>query len=281
MSVKKLAKTTKRITDWRTNWEPDATQRSIARWLEKLETPDNPDLRRGALATLAGSYRTMAEYEQLHRRDTRACKENMYRAAWCQRAVCLWPDKSVHGSLAYFNGSTMLYFLAAVIADADRDFLKELGDLLRRPDYQMNFRVTAVNAVLSEYRALIALALGEDETAIRAQVEQALAEITGLKSVRKGAAVELRILLDILDGDETALNEHLEESIRFERSNRDRVNFMNWHAIACAKIAMRRGMRVEANTEDCPLSLSRPEEMDYSSVELPRPKLAFPWEQSK
>lgn len=278
MSVKKLAKTTKRITDWRANWEPAATEKSIARWLEKLETSDDPGLRRGALATLAGNYRTMAEYQQLHRGDTRACKENMYRAAWCQRAVCLWPDKNVHGSLAYFNGATMLYFLAAVIADADRDFLKELGDLLRRPDYQMNFRITAVNAVLSEYRALIALVLGEDEAVIRAQAEKALADIMGVKSVRKGAAVELRTLLDILDGDGAALNEHLEESIRFERSNRDRVNFMNWHAIACAKIAMGRGMEVTVDTEDCPLSLSRPEVVDYSGLELPQPKLAFPWE---
>lgn len=279
MSVKKLAKTTKRIEEWRANWESAATEKSIARWLEKLENPDNPGLRRGALATLAGNYRTMAEYEQLHRGDTRACKENMYRAAWCQRGVCLWPDKSVHGSLAYFNGATMLYFLGAVIADADPGFLKELGDLLRRPDYQMNFRITAVNAVLSEYRALIALALGEDETVIRAQVEEALADIMGVKSVRKGAAVELRILLDILNGDGAALNEHLEDSIRFERSNRDRVNFMNWHAIACAKLAMGRGLRVEVDTEDCPLSLSRPAEMDYSGLELPQPRCGFPWEQ--
>lgn len=279
MSVKKLAKTTKRIEEWRTSWEPSATEESIAHWLEKLEIPDNPGLRRGALATLAGRYRTMAEYEQLHRGDTRACKENMYLAAWCQRGVCLWPDQNVHGTLAYFNGVTMLYFLAAVIADADRDFLKELGDLLRRPDYQMNFRITAVNAVLTEYKALIALALGEDEAVIQAQAEKALTDIMGVKSVRKGAAVELRILLDILDRDETAFNEDLAESIRFERSNRDRMNLMNWHAIACAKIAMRRGMEVEVDTEDCPLSLSRPAEMDYSGLELPRPKCGFPWEQ--
>lgn len=279
MSVKKLAGTTKRIENWRTSWEPAATERSIARWLEKLETPDNPRLRCGGLSTLAGNYRIMAEYEQLHLGNSQACKENMYRAAWCQRAVCRWPDRAVNGSMAGFNGSTMLYFLGAVIADAAPDFLRELGDLLRRPEYQPNFRVTAVNAMLSGDRALIALALGEDEAAIRSQAERALADIMGLKSVRKGAALELRILLDILDGDEAALNEHLEESIRCERSNRDSYVFMDWHALACAKIAMRRGMQVRVDTEDCPLSLSRPEGMDYSALELPRPKLAFPWEQ--
>ena len=70
----------------------------------------------------------------------------------------------------------------------------------------------------------------------------------------------------------------MKEYIRYERSDRDRYNLMNWHAIACAKIAMRRGMKMELDTEDCPLSLSRPAEMDYSSLELPRPKHGFPWE---
>lgn len=279
MSVKKLASTTKHITDWRASWEPAATQRSIERWLAKLEEPDVPRLRCGALARLANNYRVMAEYEQLHRGDTRACRENMYRAAWCQRGVCLWPDRAVNGSLACFNGTAMLYFLGAVIADADLGLQKELGDLLRRPEYQLDFDITAVNATLSGYRALIALALGEEETVIQAQAEKALADITGLKSVRKGAAVELRILLDILDGNETAFNEDLAESIRCERSNRDRYTFMDWHAIACAKIAMGRGMEVRVDTEDCPLSLSRPAEMDYSGLELPRPRCGFPWEQ--
>ena len=160
MSVKKLAKTTKRITDWRANWEPSATEKSIAYWLEKLEDPEIPRLRCGALSTLTNNYRIMAEYQQLHLGDTRACKENMYRAAWCQRGVCLWPDHAVNGSMAGFNGATMLYFLAAVIADAAPDFQKELGDLLRRPEYQMKFRITAVNAILSGDKALIALALG-------------------------------------------------------------------------------------------------------------------------
>lgn len=278
MSVKKLARTTKRITDWRAKWEPSAVEKSIAHWLEKLETPDNPRLCCGALSTLAGNYRIMAEYWQLHRGNIRLCKENMYRAAWCQWAVCRWPDYAVNGSMAGFNGITMLYFLGAVMADADPGFLKELGDLLRRPEYQPNFRITSVNAGLSGYRALIALALGEDESAIRTQTEKALADLEGLKSVRKGAPMELRILLDILDGDRTAFNEDLAESIRCERSNRDSYVFMDWHAIACAKIAMRRGLEVTVDTEDCPLSLSRPAEMDYSGLELPRPKYGFPWE---
>ena len=278
MSVKKLARTTKRIEDWRAKWEPSIAEKAIADQLADLENPDAPHLHRGALDTLADYYRIMAEYEQFHRGDARACKENMYRAAWCQRAVCLWPDREVNGRQTYFNGAVMAFFLGAVIADADPGFLKELGDLLRRPEYQRNFRITAVNAMLSGDRALIALALGEEETVIRTQVEKALADITGLKSVRKGAALELRIQLDILDGDETAFNEDLAESIRCERSNRDSYVFMDWHAIACAKIAMRRGMEVTVDTEDCPLSLSRPAEMDYSGLELPRPKYGFPWE---
>lgn len=277
MRAKKLPKTTKRIEDWRASWEPSAVEKSIACWLERSEAPD-PQLRCDALSTLADDHQIMAEYQQLHRGDSRACKENMYRAAWCQRAVCLWPDHAVNGSMADFNGARMIQFLGAVIADADQDLLKELGDLLRRPEYQPNFRIKAVNAMLSGDRALIALALGEDEDVIRAQVEQALADILGLKSVRKGAAVELRILLDILNRDGAALNEHLEESIRCERSNRDNYVFMNWHAIACAKLAMRRGMEVTVDTEDCPLSLSRPETVDYSGLDLPRPKLPFPWE---
>lgn len=281
MSVKKLAKTTKRIEDWRANWEPSGVERSIVRWLDKLGETENPNTPRmccGALSTLAGNYRIMAEYWQLHRGDTRLCKENMYRAAWCQWAVCRWPDQAGNGSFAQFNGARMVYFWGAVIADADPGFLKEFGDLLRRPEYQPNFKIKAVNAGLSGYRAFIALALGEDEAVIRAQVEQALADLESLKSVRKGAPVELRILLDILNGDEGALDEHLKESISYERSNRDRYNLMDWHAIACAKIAMRRGMKVELDTEDCPLSLSRPAEMDYSGLELPRPKYGFPWE---
>ena len=208
MSVKKLAKTTKRIEDWRANWEPSGVERSIVRWLDKLGETENSNTPRmccGALSTLAGNYRIMAEYWQLHRGDTRLCKENMYRAAWCQWAVCRWPDQAVNGSMAQFNGVRMVYFW---------------------------------------YRAFVALALGEDEAVIRAQVEQALADLESLKSVRKGAPVELRILLDILNGDEGALDEHLKESISYERSNRDRYNLMDWHAIACAKIAMRRGMKV-------------------------------------
>lgn len=279
MSVKKLASTTKRITDWRAKWEPSAVEKSIAHWLDKLETAETPRMCCGALSTLAGNYCLMAEYWQLHRGDTRTCKENMYRAAWCEQAVCRWPDRAINGSFAQFNGMRMVYFWGAVIADADPGFLKALGDLLRRPEYQPNFKITAVNAGLSGYRAFIALTLGEDEDVIRAQAEQALADLEGLKSVRKGAIPEVRILLDILDGDETAFNEDLAESIRCERSNRDSYVFMDWHAIACAKIAMGRGMEVRVDTEDCPLSLSRPAEMDYSGLELPRPRCGFPWEQ--
>lgn len=279
MSVKKLARTTKRIENWRTSWEPSAVERSVARWLEKLESAETPRMCCGALSTLVGNYRLMAEYWQLHRGDTRLCKENIYRAAWCERAVCRWPDQTVNSSFAQFNGVRMVSFWGAVIADADPGFLKEFGDLLRRPEYQPNFKITAVNAGLSGYRAFIALALGEDEDVIRSQVEKALADLEGLKSVRKGAPVELRILLDILNGDEGALNEHLKESISCERSNRDSYIFMDWHALACSKVAMRRGMKVELDTEDCPLSLSRPAEMDYSGLELPRSKGGFPWEQ--
>lgn len=278
MSVKKLARTTKRIEDWRAKWTPSILEEGIADHLAELEAPDHSGLHCGALSALAGYYGIMAEYGQLHRGDTRICKENMYRMGWCQWAVCRWPDQEANRTRAHFDGYTMLAFHGAVIADADETFLKELGDLLRRPEYQTNFKLKAVNAMLSGDRALIALALGEDENVIRSQAEKALADLESLKSARKGAPVELRILLDILNGDGEALNEHLRESISYDRSSRDRVNFMDWHAIACAKIAMRRGMKVEVDTEDCPLSLSRPAEMDYSSLELPRPKYGFPWE---
>lgn len=278
MSVKKLASTTKRIEDWRANWTSSIVEEAIADHLAKLEIPDRSDLHCGALSVLADYYAIMAEYEQIHRGDTQMCKENMYRVGWCQWAVCRWPDQKMNRTRVRFNGLTMLTFYGAVIADANEVFLKELGGLLRRPEYQTNFRITAVNAMLSGDRALIALALGEDENVIRAQAEKALADITGLKSVRKGAAVELRILLDILNRDEAAFNEDLAESIRCERSSRDRCNLMDWHAISCAKIAMRRGLEVTVDTEDCPLSLSRPAEMDYSGLELPRPKYGFPWE---
>lgn len=53
---------------------------------------------------------------------------------------------------------------------------------------------------------------------------------------------------------------------------------MAYPALGLAKLAVKNGLQVTIDTMDCPQALIQPAQMDYSRLELPRPKYGFPWE---
>mgnify|MGYP001040597799 FL=1 len=305
MSVKKLASTTKRIEDWRAKYDMAVFEKSFQKWLVELERPEaswtiqdlidsgadftaqNPltkeTYRREpknemlvgyhAFTVLRGDYHILAQCRQLIQRDPKGCKEAMYLAAWCQWAMCRWPDNSPNSGLVSFNFYNVWNVYGTIIADADEGFIAELADLLRRPEYQCH----SEKVMRSTGSVYFDMVLGRTEDDIlRVQLEKNLADLERRKGTRRGWLAEMRVILDILDRDEEALDRDLREMIRCHRSNPD--NHLCLYALAYAKTAMRRGLEVTVDTEDCPLSLSRPADMDYSGLELPRPKYGFPWE---
>ncbi len=309
MSGKKLAQTTRRIEEWREKYDMAFLYQVLHKWLGELERPEaswtiqnlidsgadftvqNPFTKETcqrepsnemlvgykAFVSLRGSYHILAQCRQLIQRDPKGCREALYLAAWCQWAMCRWPDNTYYSGLVSLNGYNLGNVYGAIIADVDDGFTGELGDLLRRPEYQHDWRRTSVKALMSADSTYIDMALGRaSDDELRAQLEKNLAELGRLKGTRKGVLASLRVMLDILDRDEEALDRDLREVIRSHRANP--YNHLCLYALAYAKTAMRRGLQVEVDTEDCPLSLSRPAEMDYSALELPRPKYGFPWE---
>ncbi len=60
--------------------------------------------------------------------DVVKCKEYLYLAAYCQKCIWKWPDHNEnHNSIGLVSLSRLDLFYMALIADADTEFIKELG----------------------------------------------------------------------------------------------------------------------------------------------------------
>ena len=84
----------------------------------------------------------------------------------------------------------------------------------------------------------------------------------------------------VIEKDETSLDAALCTFINECRKVDDleAPELLNYYATGLAKLAVKNGLQVTIDTMDCPQALIQPAQMDYSRLDLPRPKYGFPWE---
>lgn len=231
--------------------------------------PDNSFLTGyGALRCLISSYSSLAGLAQCMEDNTIQCKEYLYLAAYCQKCICRWPDhKERGGATDFVSLSQLTSFYMALIADADMQFTKELGELLSTPEYQRNRFLT--------YRgsAAICLATGDKDQAIY-YAEKMKEEEPHTRLWQNYAHCICAIAASNADD----ANEDICSIVSSWRRTSGPPRLLVFHAIGLAKIAVQHGLDITIDTMDCPQALIQPALMDYSHLDLPRPKYGFPWE---
>ena len=91
------------------------------------------------LHSLISLYRFLAELAWCMESNTNKCKEYLYLAAYCQKCICQWPDHDEnHNSIGLVSLSRLDLFYMALIADANTEFIKKLGELLSIPERTWN-----------------------------------------------------------------------------------------------------------------------------------------------
>lgn len=226
-----------------------------------------------AFINLRSAYRFMAEHAQTALNDTALCKECLYLTAYCLKCLCGWPleDKN-RVTKDGVSLAQMPTFLNAVIADAPDDFIAELGTRLMMPERNWDKITTARG------KATVFLAAGRYEEAYQyAEQLQAIADrrkkpLYFWRHYAQGIKA-------IIDHDEEFLNIILPDLVSRYRVGPPEVPYMMaYPALGLAKLAVKNGLQVTIDTMDCPQALIRPAQMDYSRLDLPRPKYGFPWE---
>ncbi len=92
-----------------------------------------------------------------------------------------------------------------------------------------------------------------------------------------------RGLMAVLDRDVEGVNTALYNYVSCLRGTGEPIQYeapdlLANYAIFLAKMAVRRDLEVTIDTIDCPRELMQTVPMDYSHLDLPRPKYGFPWE---
>lgn len=226
----------------------------------------------GALHNLISCYSSLAALAQCMEGDIIKCKECLYLAAYCQKCICQWPNQEKsHSSTDFVSLSHLGEFYMGVIADADVEFIRNLGELLCLSERNWN------NFLIYRGNAAVNLALGNTKDAIyyaRKMEEEELKKKPNSKLWLNYA----HCICAIVAGDAEAVNEDICSIISSWRRTSGPPRLLVFHAIGLAKIAVQRGLDITIDTMDCPQALIQPAPMDYSHLDLPRPKYGFPWE---
>ena len=162
----------------------------------------------------------------------------------------------------------------AVIADANGDFITDLGRMLMLPE--RNFKDSIL---ISRGEATIFLATEDYEKAYRSA--EHLQSV--LKKAKRSSSMWMYYaqgIKAVIEKDETSLDAALCTFINECRKVDDleAPELLNYYATGLVKLAVKNGLQVTIDTMDCPQALIQPVQMDYSHLELPRPKYGFPWE---
>jgi len=235
--------------------------------------PDNSFLAGyGALHNLVSCYSSLAALAQCMEKNTIKCKEYLYLSAYCQKCICQWPNQEkAHSSTDFVSLSHLEEFYMGVIADADVEFIRSLGEILCLPERNWNsFLIYRGNAAIN-------LALGNTKDAIY-YAEKMREEELKKKSHSKLWLNYAHCIYSIAVGDTDAMNEDICSIVSSWRRTSGPPRLLVFHAIGLAKIATKYGLTVTIDTMDCPQALIQPAQMDYNHLELPKPKYGFPWE---
>lgn len=239
----------------------------------KKKNPDSSFLKGyGALHNLISTYASLASLAQCILGDSQKCKEYLYLASYCQQCICQWPNQEkTHSSTDFVSLSHLGEFYMGVIADANTKFVQNLGELLCLPERNWN------NFLIYRGNAAINLALNNIEDAIyyAERMEEAVLR------ERRPSALWINYALcmkAIAAKDTTTANGLICSIVKSWRRTSGPPKLLIIHAIGLAKIAVQQGVEITIDTMDCPQALIQPARMDYSRLELPRPKYGFPWE---
>ena len=169
-------------------------------------------------------------------------------------------------------------FIMAVIADAEDSFVHTLGDILMLPEHNIE-KQRYINPI---GKATIFLAYGDDKEA-RRHAKQLLTLEEKAKKRPKTWLHYARGLMAVLDRDAEGVNTALYNYVSCLRGTGDPIQYeapdlLANYAIFLAKMAVRRDLEVTIDTIDCLRGLMQTVLMDYSHLDLPRPKYGFPWE---
>lgn len=228
-----------------------------------------------AFLKMVSSYSFMATYAQTVFEDTVRCKKYLYLAAYCQICLCGWPDDDeLHVATCHVSLQQLHTFLMAVIADAKDDFITDLGSMLMLPE--RNFKDSIL---IYRGEATIFLATEDYEKAYRS-AEHLQSVLKKAKRPNSMWIYYAQGIKAVIEKDETSLSAALCAFINECRKvdDSEAPELLNYYAIGLAKLAVRNGLQVTIDTMDCPQALIRPAQMDYSRLDLPRPKYGFPWE---
>lgn len=237
------------------------------------KNPDSSFLKGyGALHGLISIYSSLASLAQCIFGDSQKCKNYLYLAAYCQKCICQWPNQEKsHSSTDFVSLSHLGEFYMGIIADADDEFVRNLGELLCLPERNWN------NFLTYRGNAAVNLALNNTKDAIyyaEKMKEEVLKENrTSMLWVNYALCIKA-----IATRDVAMANELICSIVNSWRRTSGPPKLLIIHAIGLAKIAVQQGLEITIDTLDCPQVLIQPAQMDYSDLELPRPRYGFPWE---
>jgi len=218
---------------------------------------------------LAFLHLSIGDIQQIAFGNTKLCKEHLYQSAVYKFYACQYfNDQSARESYEV-NLRALVYFEAAVIADAF-EVAHRLGDqLLHANQSSMPPSVEKVEG------ALIHL-FNEDDY-------QAKANFDFVKGPQNngwtGSSVFNQIALfeALIENNNQKFYDLFVDSLRRNRRDPNLVYFLDLLHITIGKIAIRKGFELPIDTADCPQCLLQPEICDYTSVEIQKPIEGFPW----
>lgn len=218
---------------------------------------------------LAFLHLSMGDIQQVAFGNTKLCKEHLYQSAVYKFYACQYFNDQSARENCEVDLRALVYFEAAVIADAF-EVAHRLGDQLLRADQS-----SMPPSVEKVEGALIHL-FNEDD-------DQAKANFDFIKGPQNngwtGSSVLNQIALfeALIENNNQKFYDLFVDSLRRNRRDPNLVYFLDLLHITIGKIAIRRGFELPIDTADCPQCLLQPEICDYTSVEIQKPIEGFPW----
>lgn len=223
---------------------------------------------------LAFLHNSMGDIQQIAFGNTQVCKTHLYQSALYKSYACRYFDKQnpIDQASSEFavNLRALTYFEAAVIADADEVACLLGNQLLFADQGPMPITVEKIEG------ALIHLFNGDD-CHVKENCDFIKANQETLWTC-KSMFESIELYEAILAEDNQKVYDLFVASLRKNRRDPNLEFFLDFLHIAIGKIAIKRGLELPMDTEDCPQCLLQPEVCDYNSLTIQTPIEGFPWE---
>lgn len=215
---------------------------------------------------------SMGDIQQIAFGDTKLCKDYLYQSAVYKSYACQYFNTQNARDNGDVNLRALVYFEAAVVADAFEVAHRLGNQLLHANQYPMSPSVEKIEG------ALIHLFNGDD-----CQAKANFDFIREHQNERRtGSSVISQVTLfeALIEKNNQKFYDLFVDSLRQNRRDPNLVYFLDLLHIAIGKIAIKRGLELPIDTADCPQCLLQPEICDYSSIRIHEPVEGFPWNNS-